>query len=377
MKQDLKHKLDKVFLPDLYTYLTGKKLKFTDSTITGHCPFDDHTDEVPSFQVFLGNPNTFFCWGCGRSGNAVNLVRTIKYMEFYEACRFLNSIKIPSYYSTESLESPVPLESKEIIINSPSNSIRIIKQENQSKNSMIYSDVINNSGLSNSSIKFLSKQRCIPDHVLSEFNIRGIDNGYEIRKCLQNKYSDKELIDSGLFKLKDGNLRFLFNSNVIVYPHYSESKNVEYLSYRYLNTNLKSYNLPRVSRKLFKGNITDDSDIILFEGILDGLSYLALTNNRNFIATLGTQFNMNKIVEAYPDSNFVLAMDNDKSGLDKTEEICSNPNIRAVPFDYMKFIKEYDIPINHLIPVPYDNPIDWRDWKDFNDLLYLKTKYGK
>ena len=53
----------------------GVELKKVGKNYKGLCPF--HREKTPSFTVSPRN-QTFFCFGCGKSGNAVDFERLIK-----------------------------------------------------------------------------------------------------------------------------------------------------------------------------------------------------------------------------------------------------------------------------------------------------------
>jgi hypothetical protein len=55
-----------------------------DSSAPVVCPFPDHADSAPSFQVYPGDRG-FHCFGCGRSGGVVQFVRLLRGCGFEEA----------------------------------------------------------------------------------------------------------------------------------------------------------------------------------------------------------------------------------------------------------------------------------------------------
>jgi|SRR5215207_874213 len=60
---------------DLADRLTGPcGLKRRGTQWVGHCPLPDHEDRTPSFVVYT-ETNSFFCFGCVRGGDVVDLAR--------------------------------------------------------------------------------------------------------------------------------------------------------------------------------------------------------------------------------------------------------------------------------------------------------------
>lgn len=54
-----------------------------------HCPFPDHDDSSPSFGVNTES-NLYNCFGCGKTGNIINLVRQVEGLNFVEAIQKLS-----------------------------------------------------------------------------------------------------------------------------------------------------------------------------------------------------------------------------------------------------------------------------------------------
>ena len=61
-------------------------LKRRGKTLVGLCPF--HNEKTPSFTVYP-DTQSYYCFGCGAGGEAVNFVRNIEHLDFTEAVRFL------------------------------------------------------------------------------------------------------------------------------------------------------------------------------------------------------------------------------------------------------------------------------------------------
>ncbi|MCI8496921.1 MAG: DNA primase, partial [Clostridiales bacterium] len=54
--------------------------------LVGLCPF--HNEKTPSFTVYPEN-GSFYCFGCGAGGDAINFIRKIENLDYIEAVRFL------------------------------------------------------------------------------------------------------------------------------------------------------------------------------------------------------------------------------------------------------------------------------------------------
>lgn len=62
-----------------------------DSRHKAICPFFDHKEKTASFSV-LPKKNIFFCFGCGKKGDVINLVRYLNNCSAFEAARKINDI---------------------------------------------------------------------------------------------------------------------------------------------------------------------------------------------------------------------------------------------------------------------------------------------
>ncbi len=59
---------------DLADRLCGPgKMRRIGAKWTAHCPLPDHDERTPSFTVYADNGRGWFCYGCGRGGDVVNL----------------------------------------------------------------------------------------------------------------------------------------------------------------------------------------------------------------------------------------------------------------------------------------------------------------
>ncbi len=62
------------------------KLKRVGKNLIGSCPL--HNEKTPSFTIYL-KTNTFHCFGCGRNGNIIILIRLLHSLTFVEAVKYL------------------------------------------------------------------------------------------------------------------------------------------------------------------------------------------------------------------------------------------------------------------------------------------------
>ena len=55
---------------------------------SGLCPYPDHSEKTPSFSV-TPDKGFYYCFGCGKGGDAIKLVTDLKDLPFVEAVTYL------------------------------------------------------------------------------------------------------------------------------------------------------------------------------------------------------------------------------------------------------------------------------------------------
>lgn len=70
-------------------FVDTKKAKRTSNKLLVSCPI--HDDKTPSCALYLDN-NTFYCFGCHKGGDVINLYQAIHGVDFKEAVKALNNI---------------------------------------------------------------------------------------------------------------------------------------------------------------------------------------------------------------------------------------------------------------------------------------------
>ncbi len=84
-----------------------------DGRLVGRCLSPEHEDRTPSMYVYADDPH-FHCFGCGESGDVVDLVRLVEGCEFWEAMMILKErygISLPerprSWFERQERQAPV------------------------------------------------------------------------------------------------------------------------------------------------------------------------------------------------------------------------------------------------------------------------------
>lgn len=95
----MKKKITKNFINELLSIIQIDEFMeseynsdFTTSSnnwLNTNCPFPDHEDSSPSFGVNIES-NKFNCFGCGKTGNIINLVQIMENLNFIETIQRLS-----------------------------------------------------------------------------------------------------------------------------------------------------------------------------------------------------------------------------------------------------------------------------------------------
>lgn len=98
----IKEMISKLSIVDVLSDLYGLSFdQHTDTRFRGHCPFPDHRDSSPSFDVW-DDTGRYKCWGCGRSGDILEFFKIIDGISFKEALlklSALSGVNVGSYDS--------------------------------------------------------------------------------------------------------------------------------------------------------------------------------------------------------------------------------------------------------------------------------------
>lgn len=297
----IKDRIDLITIAERYL-----KLEKTGKNYRALCPF--HGEKTPSFYL---NEETqrFKCFGCGESGDVFNLIQQIEGLDFYETLKKLAE------------ETGVELQT-----NNTPNRFQNLYDLNQIASDYFYAQLLENKA----AYKYVHEARQFSSDTIKTFQI-GYAPGYNsLLKhiySLKKHYSKQDLLESGLFKEKDGKLSDRF-FNRITFPIRSTGGRVTAFSARAMPDNdygpkyLNTSQTPIFSKKdiLFalyeaKNNIRKADETILCEGQTDTIA-LHEMGFANTVAPLGTSLTTDQldILKNYSE-NLTLLFDSDKAGI--------------------------------------------------------------
>ncbi|MBQ2513544.1 MAG: DNA primase [Clostridia bacterium] len=289
------------------------QLKKAGSNWVGLCPF--HSENSPSFTVFGGGQEGFYCFGCGAGGDAISFVKRIENLEYPEAVELLAAragIDIPEDASAARRRGP------------DRSRIREMNKEA----AVFFHSVLMNSPQAAEAREYLAKRKIGTPairHFYLGYNPAG---GYALRDHLASKgFTPEEMTAGFLCGRNQGGRLYDYFRDRVMFPIVDTSRNIVAFGGRvmgdikpkYLNTSdTPAFNK---SKTLFALNYAKDfcsDSLILCEGYMDVIS-MHQAGFQNAVATLGTAITEEhaRIISRYT-KKVILSYDSDEAGVAAT-----------------------------------------------------------
>ncbi len=297
-------------------------LRRAGANMQGLCPF--HSEKTPSFVVF-GGKNSFYCFGCGAGGDAINFVRRVENLEFEDAVEFLGKRAGITVTRTDGDRTRPRYDRKRMFA------------MNRDAARFFHASLHSGKEDAEEALRYLTERRGLDASTLKHFGIgyAPSESGAFYRHMQRLGYTDDELIAGFLCGRTDsGRVYDAFRSRVM-FPIIDVSGNIIAFGGRLIDTvqkanpNLSKYKnssdtpvfLKR--RNLFALNFARQScaeRMILCEGYMDVIA-LHAAGFTNAIATLGTAITAEqaRLMSQYTRS-VVIAYDSDDAGRGAAEK---------------------------------------------------------
>ena len=322
----------------------------------GLCPF--HGEKTPSFNV-VEDKQFYHCFGCGRSGDV------FKFIEEYQQVTFADAVRILAERLGIQMAAPVQ---GSVQPRSPHQNLYDMHE----KAARFYHAILMTTKMGEEARNYLYK-RGLTDDVLKHFMIglAPAERSYLYQR-LADDYSEKDLLDSGLFYLSESNQFFDTFHNRIMFPlsndqgkviafsgrvwQETDSQTGKYKNSRataIFNKSYELYHLERVKKGSGKA-----PEIYLMEGFMDVIAaYRA--GIENAVASMGTALTSEHVEHLKRfTKKVIVTYDGDKAGQAAT----------AKALDELK-----DIPVQVVqIPDAMD-PDEYLQKNSPQDLAYLLT----
>lgn len=284
------------------------------------CPICEDPNKKPvHMHLTLYPDNKFWCFKCGKGGDIFNFYAFVTGCSLKDAIQDIKRIygynvnptadrSIQATYGSQKAAIPRPLAKQEADIKDPD-----IQN--------IYFALTEYLKMTAKGREYLTR-RGISDEIIRRFNLLANDKTQETSEYLLANFKVKDLIRSGLFYIKNEKPMFSFFGSGIVFVHYRPT-HIAGLSARQYSGFPKYIKLSNVPSTTFEGFLNGEKDLFVFEGILNGLSFMELTGKENFVA-LGGLLSLSKyktLIEEYKTKRIILAVDPDKAGASCLERI--------------------------------------------------------
>ena len=278
----------------------------------GLCPF--HGEKTPSFNV-VEDKQFYHCFGCGRSGDV------FKFIEEYQQVSFTDAVRILAERLGVQVASPVQ---HSVHHTSPHQNLYDMHE----KAARFYHAILMTTKMGEEARNYLY-QRGLTDDVLKHFMIglAPAERSYLYQR-LADDYSEKDLLDSGLFYLSESNQFFDTFHNRIIFPlsndqgkviafsgriwQKTDSQTAKYKNSRataIFNKSYELYHLESVKKGSGKA-----SEIYLMEGFMDVIAaYRA--GIENAVASMGTALTSEHVnhLKRFT-KKVIITYDGDKAG---------------------------------------------------------------
>ena len=279
------------------------------------CPF--HNEKTPSFTV-NGDEGFYHCFGCKESGDVISFVMK------YESCDFLEAIELLA--KNANMQVPQYTGDREIA-EKKSKKDRILKMLNLAQKHYqenLYTD------LAKQAQEYIRKRKFVKQD-LDSFKLGYSINAYDIVNFLKkNGFNEKEMLDAGLAREKDGKY-YDISARRLVFPIFNSFSECVGFSSRVLDDSLPKYiNTPETlvfhkGRVVFGINLVKElkqkgllDKIIIVEGQIDVIAMHRAGFNST-VACMGTALTKENAHELKKlSNNIVLCFDGDNAGIKAT-----------------------------------------------------------
>ena len=243
---------------------------------TVRCPFTDHPDKTPSFQV-KNSGNRWACYGCNRYGGAIDFVKTYRGTEFLEAKRWLadragmgTNVSSPCGLRTRvaALPSSSPLAADQMVEPPPDYDV--------------YEALLQRAPIQTSGLKYLL-ERGLSAETVSAFRIGQLSDSRAVLDALVGAFGLPRIESAGLLTKKSTtrNRLLVFREESLLFPFLEDSQ-VAYLQARVMSRSadrgkwrnlnhrrLRVYNVDAMLGKQCR-------PLAICEGVIDTLSAIEL-----------------------------------------------------------------------------------------------------
>ena len=316
-----KQYLDEIKLKLKVSQVVGRavKLKRRGKEFIGLSPFTN--EKTPSFTV-SDEKGFYHCFSSGEHGNIFDFLMKTQSLKFGEAVRRLASEAGMQQYRFTKFD-----QEKERRYETYK---QILKYYSEHHNKILF-------GKDNSALNYLNKRGIKREHI-SEFKLGFVPNNSDFFKELEKRFTEKEIIDTGLFYKNEKYNKFInrFRSRII-FPIKNIMGDIIAFGGRVIQNNEKTakyINSPETEfykkgKHVFnldkaKSFNNKDEEVVIVEGYMDVISLYSV-GIKNCVSNSGTALTENQINLIWKFfSKPIICLDGDTSGQKATLRIAES-----------------------------------------------------
>ncbi|WP_044173207.1 CHC2 zinc finger domain-containing protein [Flectobacillus major] len=315
------------------------------------CPF--HDENTPSL-VLYPHTNSFYCFGCAKTGNSITLYAEIRQLSVKDTIQTMAREYLGGYENNAYHASKKPVVTK--------NTLQVVDvrkmQEKEKPVEEIHSQIYEafrdyclqqpSNQHSQSALAYL-KQRGFTDKTIQDFRLFTVKDYSTASWYLKQRFSSLDLQESGLFNDKNN---LIFYAHPLIIPYYRKGR-IIYLQGRVIGPPPEGHGRYQFLYKhpltLFNADVLEkiklDQDVYVTEGAFD---CIRLVQDGKAAVSLGTANVFKKEwAKLFKRANVIFYLDNDKAGhraADELEKIFSHFGLtcsrKQLPDDY-KDVNDY------------------------------------
>lgn len=363
--QELKYKTD---IEDIISgYVSLRK---RGNTSVGLCPF--HNEKTPSFTVY-NDTQSYYCFGCGAGGGAINFIMRIENLDFTDAVKFLADragLQMPQDGFDDSLA-----KRRRNILAINRETAKFYYNYMMSPEGKVGLDYFLNRGLRPNTIK--------------RFGLGYAPDAWdELLKYLKNKgFSVSDMVAANVVKISKNNHYYDTFKNRVITPIIDVRGNVIAFGGRVLDDSKPKYIntadtlVYKKTNELFGLNLAKESkadNLILCEGYMDVIA-MHEAGFTNAVAGCGTALTSEQVrlISRYT-NEVILAYDADEAGqkaIDKAVRLFSQTDVK-IRIPVLTGGKDPDEIIRNLGRDRFKGMLDGASNEVEFALLGLKSKYN-
>ena len=333
MSNDFSILKERVNMADYITGRTGGKVRQagSDTFNLSSCPFCGGHD---CFRI-TPSEQSFHCFQCptGETGGDV-----FDFIQRLDGCDKTEALRIMAEHQGYKLAEKTPDK-----VRRPPEEEKALQDRRDifEEAASYYQGLLFNTP---NAIGYQKKVRRHTDATLQAFRVGYADG--RLYEHLKNKgYSDEQLIESGMVRLKDGRLYDFFGADLFIYPHMDKKQRVAGFTIKDQKKK-RNYRLPGEHWKedcLFYNMQAFSGDkVFLVEGENDLLSVFGRGELPHVAAINGqiSREQLDYLVDWAPGKILYLCFDNDKSGQAYTEKVCKALEKLCLPDTLAKLFQQ-------------------------------------